>query len=70
MTLEELKEALEEMMPGAGFTTSKHGEIIIHSNLYEDEDSGELVNMDQTDEDFDFDRDTESYNEADEDDEG
>jgi hypothetical protein len=69
MTLEELKEALEDLMPGASYTTSPRGEIIIHSNLTEDEDLGELVDMDSTDEDFDFDRDTESYDEVDEDDE-
>lgn len=69
MTLEDLKEALEELMPGASYNISARGEIIIHSNLTEDEDSGVLVDLDQTDEDFDFDGETESYNETDEDDE-
>lgn len=57
MTLDELKEAMEdimkELMPSASFQTNEDGEIIICTGLSEDED-GELVDAEDVDEDFDF----------------
>jgi translation initiation factor 6 (eIF-6) len=58
MNLEELEEALEEVLP-AGFQieTDNHGQIVIYTGLRQDDD-GELVSTDDTEEDFDpeFDR--------------
>jgi hypothetical protein len=58
MNLEELEEALEEFLP-AGFAieTNSKGQLVIYTNLKQDED-GELISMDDTEEDVDpeFDR--------------
>jgi len=53
MNLEELEEALEEVLP-AGFQieTDNHGQIVIHTGLKQDDD-GELVSTDDTEEDYD-----------------
>lgn len=69
-TFEDLKEALGEIIPTASFQVADNGEIIIHTGLAEDDD-GELIAVEETDEDFDFtaDHDTEvPYEETDEDD--
>jgi hypothetical protein len=70
MNIEELEEALDELFP-AGFAieADKHGQLIVYTGLTQDED-GELSSMD-TEEDEDFDPDSESLDdeELDEDDE-
>lgn len=55
MNLEELEEALSEILP-TGFTieTDKHGQIIICTGLCQEED-GELVDFEDDEEDPDFD---------------
>lgn len=69
MTLEELEEALEEALPG-GFRidTDEDGQIIVYTNLTED-DEGELVEFeseeDDVDPDMDGDSDFEQYDESD-----
>lgn len=58
MTLEELEEALDELLPG-GFNieSDNHGQIIVYTNLTQEED-GELVPFDlEEDEDLDPDLD-------------
>ena len=65
MTLEELEEALEEALPG-GFRidTDEHGQIVVYTNLTEDDD-GDLIEFEsEEDEDSDFDEDVESYDES------
>lgn len=56
MTLEDFKEELEKFCPTASYSVHpKTGEIIIHTGLRE-EDSDELIELDEVDEDFeDFD---------------
>jgi hypothetical protein len=69
MRLDELSDALEEILP-AGFSISvdDDNQVIIETGLVEDEEN-ELVPMDgAADEDSDFDEDTESYDESDTDD--
>jgi hypothetical protein len=62
MTLEDLEEALEELFPnGFEIDTDSEGQIIIYTNLMEDED-GELVEFEEPD-----DEDTE-YDDEDEED--
>jgi len=53
MNLEELEEALEEFLP-AGFEieTNSKGQIVIYTNLKQDDD-GELVSLDDYEEDVD-----------------
>lgn len=75
MTLDDLKELLEELDSNYRITTDKRGKIIIHTNLVEDSD-GDLVPADEVEEmDFASDEDDEdeeeldSYEEFDEDDE-
>ena len=53
MNLEELKEALEELIPTATFLVSEKNEVIISTGLLEDED-GELIVIEDLDETFDF----------------
>lgn len=53
MTFEELKEELEQLIPTASFQVADNGEIIVHTGMTEDDD-GELVTVEETDEDFDF----------------
>lgn len=55
MNFEELEEALDDLLPpGFAIETDKHGQIIILTNLQQDED-GELfpVADDEVDPDFD-----------------
>ena len=60
MNIEELKEAIEELIPGASIVVSgKNKQIVIHTGMTEDED-GELTSLDDVDEDFDFDGEHES----------
>ena len=62
MTLEDLEEALEELFPnGFEIDTDSEGQVIIYTNLMEDED-GELVEFEEPD-----DEDTE-YDDEDEED--
>lgn len=57
MIFEELEEALDEILPpGYSIETNKHGQIIILSNLRQDED-GELHNFQDDDVDADADPD-------------
>ncbi len=67
MNLDELEEALAEILP-ADFhiDTDKHGEVIIFTGLRQDDD-GELVGTDQDEEDADFDPDFEPLEDEDED---
>lgn len=69
MNIEELEEALAEILP-AGFQidTNKHGQIIISTNLTQDDD-GELIDFESDeDEDLDFDPDSEPLEEDDDED--
>jgi len=68
MNIEELEEALDDLLPG-GFSieTNSKGEVIIYTGLKQDED-GELTTMD-VEEDEDFDPDTDPLEEEDIDDE-
>lgn len=68
MNIEDLEEALDELLPG-GFSieTNSKGEVIIYTGLQQDED-GELTPMD-IEEDEDFDPDTDPLEEEDIDDE-
>jgi hypothetical protein len=69
MNIEELEEALEEILP-AGFQieTDNHGQLIIYTGLSQDDD-GELVDFEgeEDEEDPDFDPDFEPIEEEDED---
>lgn len=70
MNIEDLEEALQEILP-AGFQieTGKRGELIIFTNLIQDED-GELVDFEgDEDEDLEFDPDAEPLEENDDEDE-
>ena len=69
MNLEELEEALADILPpGFHFGTDKKGQIIVYTQFaYGDDD--ELVSFDSDDEDADFDSDTESLSVLDDDDE-
>jgi hypothetical protein len=69
MNIEELEEALEELFPERNWSieTDSHGQIVIYTGLKEEED-GELVLFD-SEEDDDFDPDTESLEDEDIDDE-
>jgi hypothetical protein len=64
MNIEELEEALDDLLPG-GFSieTNSKGEVIIYTGLKQDED-GELTAMD-IEEDEDFDPDTDPLEEED-----
>jgi hypothetical protein len=56
MTLEELEEALEDILPpGFHIETNTAGELIIHTRLTQDDD-GELIDF-EDDEDLDEDED-------------
>lgn len=64
--VEELEEALEELLPtGYSIETDKHGQLIIFTGLQEDED-GELSIM-ENEEDEELDPDTEHLKDEDED---
>jgi hypothetical protein len=67
MNIEELEEALEDILP-AGFQieTDNHGQLIIYTGLAQDDD-GELVDFESDEEDPDFDPDFEPIGEEDED---
>lgn len=54
MTLEELKEMIEALIPSASFSKDSKDQIIIATGLIEDEDTGELEPSDEVDENFDF----------------
>ncbi len=59
MTREELEEALDELFPGNyHLTVNKKGRLTIVTTLLEDE-FGELVNPDESEEDGDFETDGE-----------
>ena len=68
MNIEELEEALDDILPG-GFSieTNSKGEVIIYTGLKQDED-GELTAMD-IEEDEDFDPDMDPLEEEDDEDE-
>lgn len=68
MNIEELEEALDELLPG-GFSieTNSRGEVIIYTGLKQDED-GELTHI-EVEEDEDFDPDTDPLEDEDVDDE-
>ena len=69
MNLEELEEALEEVLPnGFQIETDNHGQIIIYTGLRQDDD-GELVDFEGEEEDPDFDPDFEPLEEEDDDEE-
>ena len=57
MNLEELEEALSEILPGFQIETDRHGQIIIYTGMTQDED-GELLAMDDEDGESSFDEDT------------
>jgi len=68
MNIEELEEALEDILP-AGFhiETNSHGQLIIYTGLCQDDD-GELVNFEDDDVDTDADPDFELLEDEDLDD--
>lgn len=68
MTLEELEEALSDILPnGFSIEADSHGQIIVYTNLTEDED-GELIDFEgEDDEDPDFDGDLEALKDDDDD---
>lgn len=69
MNLEELEEALEEVLPnGFQIETDNHEQIIIYTGLRQDDD-GELVDFEGEEEDPDFDPDFEPLEEEDDDEE-
>lgn len=72
MNIEELEEALEDILPpGFQIETDNHGQIIIYTGLAQDDD-GELVDFEgdeDEDEDPDFDPDVEPLDEEDDEDE-
>lgn len=47
MTRQELEEALEEILPGCSFDVDDNGQVIIFTNRTEDEDDGELIEMEE-----------------------
>lgn len=60
MNIEELEEALEDILPpGFHFGTDKKGQIIIYTQLSHGEDDEELVAFDSDEEEGDFDPDFE-----------
>jgi hypothetical protein len=68
MNMDDLEESLAEILP-AGFQieTNRHGEVVIHTGLRQDDD-GELVEIDDdTEEDPDFDPDFEPLEDEDQD---
>lgn len=66
-TIEELEEALDDILPvGYSIETNKHGQVVIFTGLKQDED-GQLTTM-ETEEDEDFDPDTDPLEEEDIDD--
>lgn len=69
MNIEELEEALDELFPERNFSieTDSHGQIVILTGMKQDDD-GELITFD-TEEDEDFDPDTDPLEEEDVDDE-
>lgn len=72
MNIEELEEALEDVLPnGFQIETDNHGQIIIYTGLMQDDD-GELIDFvaddDEDEEDEDFDPDFEPLEEEDDDD--
>jgi hypothetical protein len=70
MTLEDLEEALEEILPnGFEIDIDSNGQIIIHTGLTQDED-GDLVEFkgDEDEEDPDYDPDFQPLEEEDDDD--
>ena len=70
MNIEDLEEALDDILPpGYQIDKDSNGRIVIHTNLVEDED-GELVDFDGDDEeDPDFDPDFEPLEDEDDDEE-
>ena len=68
MNLEDLEEALKEIIPGFQLERDNAGQIIIYTGLIDDED-GELLQMDEDESESSFDDDTEQLeDEEDEDD--
>ena len=70
MNIEELEEALGDILPpGFQIETDKHGQIIIFTGLTQDDD-GELLDFEgDEDEDIDFDPDVEPLDDEDDEDE-
>lgn len=69
MNFEDLEEALDELLPpGYSIETDRHGQIIIFSNLKQDED-GELFAITDDEADPDFDNDFNPLDEEDDEDE-
>lgn len=50
-TLDDLEEMLADIMPGFYIKTDRNGQLIIYTNLAEED--GELISLDGDDEDFD-----------------
>lgn len=71
MNIEELEEALEDILPnGFQIETDNHGQLIIYTGLQQDDD-GELVTFvnEDEDEDLDVDPDFEPLEDEEDDDE-
>lgn len=60
MNLEELEEAIKdlEILPGFEIGTDENGQIVIYTGMTEDED-GELLPMDEDEDESSFDEETE-----------
>lgn len=70
MNLEMLEEALDEILPpGYAIETNKKGEVVIFTNLKEEEADGELVLFSEDETDPDFDPDFDPLDAEDEEDE-
>lgn len=54
MTFDELEEALEEIIPGFSIGEDNHGQLIIYTNLRQNDD-GELEDFEEDEEDPDVD---------------
>jgi hypothetical protein len=67
MNIEELEEALKELMPGFQIETDNEGQLVVYTGLTEDED-GELLPIDEDDESS-FDEETEQLEDDDPEDE-
>jgi hypothetical protein len=68
MTLEDLEEALENILQcGFQIETDNDGQIVIYTGLTEIDD-GELVPIDESSDNEDYDEDMESYDESDDED--
>jgi hypothetical protein len=53
LTLADLKDTLDDLLPGCDFDLDENGQVIIYTNRIEDDD-GELIDVDDIDGGFDL----------------